>query len=1052
MVGGSGSDTLLGADGNDTLLGNGGYDVLRGEFGNDFLRGGDDGDVLRGGNGADTLYGDAGADALDADDLLFYEYDQLDAVDTVNALYGGAGDDHLTAGMGHDLLSGGADNDYIEALNGGDTMDGGDGNDYLRSSGYADTIYGGAGDDTIEYPSNGCLVDAGDGNDTINLFSATGTTVTGGAGADRFDMRTTYENALGQYGPTVAAPLRITDFNVAEGDTMNLLLYPGYVLWRGAAAPGFTGAIGESLTLAGGDAETNQYTSLWTFYDEAIGRTVLFYDRDRDGLVGADDMRIEFDGQVALDADIVGQGMLITDGFGTLGADTMAGTEGADSLFGFHGNDSIRGLAGNDVIDAGDGNDTIDGGSGGGALYGGAGNDSAVGGSGQDFVYGGGGSDTLRGGGGDDYLIADREQGATTPQDLAGTLNYLYGEDGNDNLIGGAGDDVMDGGTGVDTIEGGDGADRIVYDAQDYWALGGSYNGGDSSTNDTLVLRTAVDVNLENYDVIEGGGLTSGFEHVDASTVTAAVLMAGNMLDNNLVGGTANDTLAGGYGNDVLDGRNGNDSMEGGAGDDTFYVNAAGDIANDDLGGGTDTVYSTIGSTTLSANVENLRILATVNANGTGNALDNTIWAGTGNNVMNGLGGIDTVSYADATAGITASLAFTGAQATGGSRNDTLLNFENLVGSAYGDNLAGNALANVITGNAGNDTIDGGAGDDQLDGGLGNDTLSYATATGGITVVLAHTVAQATGGSGLDTIAGFENLVGSAYNDNLTGSSVANRIEGGAGNDSLNGVGGADTLVGGAGDDTYYIENAGDVVTELAGEGIDLVNSSLAANVLGANVENLRLLSNAAANATGNTLDNVLFAGNGDNVLNGSTGNDTANFQYAATGVTVNLAYTTAQATGGSGTDTLVNIENLTGSANADTLRGNALANRIDGGNQSDWLLGGGGQDTMVGGTGADIFVYSAVGESTVAAMDTIVDFTRFQSDKLDVSRIDANVALEGNQAFTFIGSAAFGADATGQLRYEGGIVYGSVDADADAEFAIALTGTPTLVAGDFLL
>jgi Ca2+-binding RTX toxin-like protein len=84
--------------------------------------------------------------------------------------------------------------------------------------------------------------------------------------------------------------------------------------------------------------------------------------------------------------------------------------------------------------------------------------------------------------------------------------------------------------------------------------------------------------------------------------------------------------------------------------------------------------------------------------------------------------------------------------------------------------------------------------------------------------------------------------------------------------------------------------------------------------------------------------------------------------------------------------------------------------------------------------------------------MDTIVDFNRQQSDKLDLSRIDANTALAGDQAFTFIGSSAFSANATGQVRYVGGVLYGSVDADADAEFAIVLTGAPKVMAADFLL
>jgi hypothetical protein len=86
------------------------------------------------------------------------------------------------------------------------------------------------------------------------------------------------------------------------------------------------------------------------------------------------------------------------------------------------------------------------------------------------------------------------------------------------------------------------------------------------------------------------------------------------------------------------------------------------------------------------------------------------------------------------------------------------------------------------------------------------------------------------------------------------------------------------------------------------------------------------------------------------------------------------------------------------------------------------------------------------------ATRDTIADFSHGQDDLIDLAALDANAALGGNQAFTFIGSAAFGGDATGQLRYAGGIVYGGTDADSDAEFSIARTGSPALVAADFVL
>ncbi len=176
-----------------------------------------------------------------------------------------------------------------------------------------------------------------------------------------------------------------------------------------------------------------------------------------------------------------------------------------------------------------------------------------------------------------------------------------------------------------------------------------------------------------------------------------------------------------------------------------------------------------------------------------GNDGANVLTGGGGNDSLNGQGGIDAANYANAAAGVTVSLAITVAQATGGAGSDTLAGLENLIGSAYADTLIGNAAANILLGGGGNDSLDGGG---------GVDTASYAGAAAGVTLSLAIGTAQATGGAGADTLARFENLLGGAYADTLTGNFAGNTLWGGGGSDRLNGNGGNDVLSGQGGNDT----------------------------------------------------------------------------------------------------------------------------------------------------------------------------------------------------------------------------------------------------------
>ncbi|KPW18223.1 putative hemolysin-type calcium-binding region, partial [Pseudomonas syringae pv. aceris] len=244
--------------------------------------------------------------------------------------------------------------------------------------------------------------------------------------------------------------------------------------------------------------------------------------------------------------------------------------------------------------------------------------------------------------------------------------------------------------------------------------------------------------------------------------------------------------------------------------------------------------------------------------------------------------------------------------------------------------------------------------------------------------------------------------------------------------------------------------------------GVDTVYSSLASYTLGANLENLVINSSGAANATGNALDNLIYAGAGDNVMDGRDGNDTVSYLFATAGVTVALNTSAQQATGGSGLDTLKGTENLIGSQFADTLTGNKNANTLSGGDGNDTLsggagddvlIGGSGADTLIGGTGADHYVFNGISDTGLGGLRDIINgFKTVEGDKLDFSGFDARPLTDSHDAFVFIGNAAFSANNSGELRFADGVLYGNIDDNVGADFEIQLTGVQTLQTADIIV
>jgi serralysin len=472
--------------------------------------------------------------------------------------------------------------------------------------------------------------------------------------------------------------------------------------------------------------------------------------------------------------------------------------------------------------------------------------------------------------------------------------------------------------------------------------------------------------------------------------------------------------VQGGWGNDTLYGDAGADRLEGGWDNDIYFVEA-GDLLVEKAGQGVDIVYAST-SFALAAGVE-----------------------------------VETLTVVDplATAAI---------------------------------NLTGNEFAQALIGNAGANILDGGGGADAMTGGQGDDV--YIVDSAGDTIV-----EQAGGGTDeIRTALAVYSIAALANVENLTGtSSSAQTLTGNAGANVLR-SGGQAAMIGGGGDDIYYVAGANDTVTEAAGGGVDEIRTALATYSIAAlaNVENLAGTSDQGQTLTGNAAANVLRGGTGNDIFTGGAGDDSYYVRNAGDSVVeasgggndrvyASVDYTlaagqsieTLSTDNDAGTQAIVLHGNefgnsLIGNAGANQLFGMAGNDRIDGGAGNDILTGGAGQDRLTGGAGADLFVYTNVTDSVVEAWrsdgakflpDTILDFQP-GVDKIDLSTIDAIAGTPGDDAFTFIGAAAFSHHA-GELRAEIHDGYARIFADVDGDGAADMqitVHTTVLQASDFVL
>ena len=452
-------------------------------------------------------------------------------------------------------------------------------------------------------------------------------------------------------------------------------------------------------------------------------------------------------------------------------------------------------------------------------------------------------------------------------------------------------------------------------------------------------------------------------------------------------------------------------------GNDIFVVDNAGDVVSELVAQGTDLVESGV-TYTLPAEVENLTLTGTALISGIGNTLANIITGNTANNALNGGSGADQLTgglgndlyIVDNAGDVVTEQAAQGTDLVRSNITYTLpVNVENLAltGTALINGI-GNTLPNIITGNTANNALNGGSGADQLTGGLGNDLYIVDNAGDVVTEQAAQGTDLVRSNITYTLPVNVENLAltGTALINGI-GNTLPNIITGNAANNALNGGTGADQLKAGLGDDLYLVDNVGDVITELAAQGTDLVRSNIT-YTLPVNVENLALTGTALINGIGNTLPNIITGNAAINVLNGGSGADQlkaglGDDLYIVDNVGDVITELAAQGTDlvrSTVTYTLpANVENLalTGTALINGT-GNTLPNVIAGNAANNTLNGGVGQDILTGSTGADTFLFQ-FGQSSVSARDSVSDFA-IGTDKIDLLT-QAGAAMNAPSSFS---------------------------------------------------
>ncbi|THH35166.1 calcium-binding protein [Aliishimia ponticola] len=876
---GAGQDYLLLDRFNGMATGGDGFDTIAFDIGYDSRIVVD----LEAGTARSFLGAGAPSFATDRLDMTLSGFENVIATDFNDSLDGTGADEQFVARGGNDTVNSAGGRDKIYGGDGNDSLNGGDDDDLLHGGAGNDTLNGGAGNDTASYAwarpgaLDGTLLASGFGGVTVSL---NGTTPGSASGTFGSDTLISIENIFGSGGDDTLNG--DGGDNTLSGEDGNDQLFGNGgddILITGDGVDLASGGAGNDTVVVGLGTKTLSGGS---------GTDTLDF-----GTVSGT-VNIDFTTQT-YDATFIDQVpvwlLLDTDG------DGIADSDGSEArLFGgvfmtpedvleanpFHANsadDATRALPDEDDPEF--------------PLF------------------------SLR--------FADVEVGA------AGTFS------GFENIVGGSSGAVLKLTAGVDRFDGRNSLRDIIDLSASAAAI--SYN-----------FQTGVN----NVALLSGDAIT-GIEGI-----------YGGVMGDQITGDNAANLLAGGAGDDVLRGSGGADDMTGDAGDDFLSGGFDDDTVRGGEGG--DRVYGDAGNDALY-----------------GDDGDDALHGGTGDDVIDGGDGVDTASYRYASAGVSADLRKTTQTDVGGGEGmDLFISIENLEGSAFEDTLNGDHAANTLwggdmrdvlwgqegddalfggngndsvrggqgndalygeagndymTGNRGDDMLEGGSGDDTLDGNLGFDTASYAEAAAGVFADLRWSGRDVGGGQGRDAFISIENLLGTAFDDRLSGDTATNTLDGGDGDDLLKSFGGDDTLLGGDGDDRL-----------IGGDGDELLKGGNGNDVLFALAGNDTLQGQAGSDSLYGGRDaDLMLGGTGNDVLRGNRGDD-----------------------------------EMLGGNNNDDLRGGGNNDWLDGGSGDDYLSGDNGADTIIGGAGNDVMRGGSSGSAGDGSADT---FVFAPGDGLDVIR-----------------------------------------------------------------